>query len=132
MRMWGRAKSPDDVQAVLDSFTKAVYFDWMVEKYQRIVDALARLTEVSDELKEVELTEFIRFLDFQVFSYLKFFDHRLPDQHAENFYFEREWRIVGNLHFNLDDVERVILPQEYAKRFRLDCPDYYGQLTFVG
>lgn len=42
-----------------------------------------------------------RFLSFHIFSYLKFFDHSLNDDHEDNYYFEREWRVIGNIHFSI-------------------------------
>lgn len=71
------------------------------------------------------------FLDFQVFSYVKFFDHVLPDDHKYNYYFEREWRVLGNVGFRIEDVKRVLIPEKYARQLREDCPQYYGQLTFL-
>ena len=72
-----------------------------------------------------------RFLSLHMFCYLKFFDHELPDDAPDNFYFEREWRVCGNLQFNLQDVRRVLIPEEYAERFRQDLPEYYGQVNFT-
>ena len=66
----------------------------------------------------------------KVFSYLKSFDYRLPEDNEENYYFEREWRLLGSLTFILKDVRRVFLPEFYAERFRKKFPDYYGQVTF--
>lgn len=123
---WHKAYSTDDVQRVFDSLTLARYYDWMIHEYNKIFDEILSSKEIPATLDALR-----KFLDYKVFSYLVFFDHRLPDDHPDNFYFEREWRIVGNLEFNLDDVRRVILPKEYAKRFQQDCPDYCGQLTFV-
>lgn len=77
------------------------------------------------------LSELQRFLDFHIFSYLKFFNHSYPDNHPDNYYFEREWRVVGNIQFNINDVKRVFIPEKYAKQFRQDCPQFYGQLTFL-
>lgn len=77
------------------------------------------------------LSELQRFLDFHIFSYLKFFNHSYPDSHKENYYFEREWRVVGNVQFKIEDVKRVFIPGKCAKQFRQDCPQYYGQLSFL-
>ncbi|WDT79667.1 MAG: hypothetical protein MPW14_21460 [Candidatus Manganitrophus sp.] len=44
---------------------------------------------------------------------------------------EREWRILGNLHFTLQDIRRIILPESYAPRLREELPKYIGQITFV-
>ncbi len=70
------------------------------------------------------------FCDFELFSFFKFFDRGLPDEDVENFYMEREWRIVGRVPFALADVERVFLPRAFAARFRTDLPAYTGQLSF--
>jgi hypothetical protein len=66
-----------------------------------------------------------------VFSFLKFFDHEKADDDLENFYMEREWRKHGNLRFELTDVRRVMVPEQYAKRLRDDVPGYFGQVTFA-
>ena len=78
-----------------------------------------------------QLHQLQMFLEFHVFSYIKFFDHNYPDNHIENYYFEREWRVIGNIKFSIEDVMRILIPQNYAKRFRKDCPEYYGQITFL-
>ena len=71
-----------------------------------------------------------RFFDFHIFSFIKLFDDSLPDKDPENYYMEREWRLLGNLKFSFDNVVRVILPQKFAQQFRNDIPDYVGQITF--
>jgi len=116
-------------QVLLDSGSRASYFDRMIQEYHKVFRQLMRMRKMASVPDG--LREFQRFLNFCIFSYLKFFDHRLPDDDPGNFYFEREWRIVGNLKFSMDDVRRVILLEEYAKRFRQEFPDYYGQLTFA-
>jgi hypothetical protein len=69
-------------------------------------------------------------LSRHIFSFVKFFNPSLPDDHPDNFYFEREWRIVGNLDFSPNDVIRVLLPQNYSQKFREDVPQYVGQVCF--
>jgi Putative abortive phage resistance protein AbiGi, antitoxin len=71
------------------------------------------------------------FLGFHVFAFLKPFDASTADTDPANFYMEREWRVLGNVDFAVENVYRVFLPQEYARRFRDDLPEYAGQLTFV-
>jgi hypothetical protein len=70
------------------------------------------------------------FLGYHVLSFLKFFDGRSTDVNPENFYMEREWRILGSMEFQVSDVHRVFIPSNYAARFRRDLPEYNGQLTF--
>jgi len=77
------------------------------------------------------LMDLEHFLSFHIFSYLKFFDHGLNDEHEDNFYFEREWRTIGNIQFCLEDIRTVFLPEKYRKQFRKDLPDYYSQVIFM-
>jgi hypothetical protein len=72
-----------------------------------------------------------RFLDFDVFSYMKPFEARRADDDPDNYYMEREWRVVGKVPFTLDEVYSVFLPSAYAERLRSDVPDYGGQVSFV-
>jgi hypothetical protein len=71
------------------------------------------------------------FLGFHVSAFLKPFDASTADTEPENYYMEREWRVLGNVVFAVEEVYRVFLPQEYARRFRDDLPEYAGKLTFV-
>lgn len=77
------------------------------------------------------LHELRQFLDFRVFSYVKFFDASLADDDPNNFYMEREWRVVGNVQFAMSDVVRVFIPAAYSERFRRDVPSFSGQISFV-
>ncbi len=72
------------------------------------------------------------FLLNYVFTYIKCFDAKRVHDDEGNYYMEREWRIAGNVQFDLDDVRRVFLPESWSKRFRADLPSYTGQLSFVG
>jgi hypothetical protein len=71
------------------------------------------------------------FLLNYVFSFVKCFDAKRDIRDDLHYYMEREWRVAGNVHFNLDDVSRVFLPRKYARRFRADVPDYAGQTSFI-
>lgn len=116
-----------------DSRPRPLYFDDMLREYYSLFSMYrgSSLTQGLPFEVSQKLSRLRSFLDIQIFSYLKFFDDSLPDDAPDNFYMEREWRIVGNLKFELSDVYRVILPESYAKRFREDVPEYYGQVTFV-
>jgi hypothetical protein len=72
-----------------------------------------------------------QFLLINVFAFVKAFRGDSADEDPENYYMEREWRRYGDLDFTLNDVCRVYLPRHFAKRLRVDIPDYYGQVTFV-
>jgi len=111
-------------------------FDRMVPELHSMIERLGDLVMetratpgVPDEQRR--LYELLHFLNFRLFSYVKFFDESLEDDDPENFYMEREWRVLGNVRFDLGDVRRVIIPSSYAVRLRTDVPDFYGQVTFA-
>lgn len=70
-------------------------------------------------------------MNVYVFSFLKYFDATTSDEDPENFYMEREWRVLGDVKFELKNVHRIFLLPSYAERFREDMPGYTGQVTFV-
>ena len=70
-------------------------------------------------------------LSTQFFSLCKPFEGSRAEADPHNYYMEREWRVLGNLRFTLDEVCRVILPPSFARRFRADVSDYCGQVTFA-
>lgn len=71
------------------------------------------------------------FLMYRVFSYLKFFDPRLSHSDRDNFYLEREWRVVGNVQFTISEVIRLLVPDSFGARLRQDLPAYSGQVQFL-
>jgi hypothetical protein len=71
------------------------------------------------------------FITTHVLAFVKIFDDALADDDPDNFYMEREWRVLGSVRFQLDDVARVFLPRSYARRIRDDLPEYVGQVDFL-
>lgn len=108
----------------------AEHFDQTIREYhdlfQQLRDAQSELTGPLKRLFPIK-----EFLDDHIFSFLKFFDESKPETDPENYYMEREWRILGNVHFTLNDIRRIILPEPYASRLREDLPKYVGQITFA-
>jgi hypothetical protein len=72
-----------------------------------------------------------RFIQNEVFSFIKVFDSSLSDDHPDNYYMEREWRVRGPVRFDLANVWRIIIPERYRDRLRQDLPEYTGQVTFA-
>jgi hypothetical protein len=99
-------------------------FPWVSMNGPGRKDVPAELLKVLEEL--MMLKSFLN----DLFSYFKFFDTKESEASTRNFYMEREWRTRGVLEFSLDDVHRVIFPAAYARRFRRDFPDFFGQITF--
>ncbi|MEZ8695126.1 abortive infection system antitoxin AbiGi family protein [Vibrio splendidus] len=119
-----------------ESVSKSQHFDEMLKEYHELFAIFRELAQKSDPSPGVSglykrVTELERFLAFHLFSYFKFFDHRKADDDPDNYYFEREWRIVGNLKFEIDDVKTVLIPSQYSRMFRDRFPQYVGQIVFT-
>jgi hypothetical protein len=120
-----------------DPYVDTPYADWSFYKHadpllwERRLRRLIAVLEESARRGVPDAFEAKNFLYYRLLSYIKAFDINRQDSDLENFYMEREWRCIGNVKFALGDVQRVILPEGFAKRFRSDVPDYYQQVTFV-
>jgi hypothetical protein len=102
-----------------------------VERLQALMVETRKSSGTTPDVKEfTEFKDLIIFLEFHLFSFIKCFDPGLDDTDSNNFYMEREWRVLGSVEFNLADVSRVLLPPEFARRLRTDVPEYVGQVEF--
>jgi hypothetical protein len=109
--------------------TRSEYFDETVDCYIRYCNNFIYFCKNSTEMPEEckNISEFMLYL----LSYMKFFDANKSDDDEENFYMEREWRSPYYIHFEIEDILRIILPNSYfSKKFRDDIPEYAGQITF--
>ena len=95
-------------------------------------DGTGKIHVTSEEAPlAMHLQDIASFLEEEVFSLIKFFDDSKSEDDPENYYMEREWRIMGHVNFLIEDVYRVILPESFVKRFRKDVADFNGQVTFA-
>ncbi len=102
-------------------------FDKMVEEYNDIFyNHLFKNTEIHDQARKLLI-----FLNSRLFGYLKFYDHTHPEAHEDNYYMEREWRVLVPVNFAISDVQTIFLPKEFAQNFSKDFPEYYSQLTLL-
>jgi hypothetical protein len=86
-------------------------FDWFGAEWEQFA-IRSRGAAIRNDIFSLEQK-----LAWLFFAQLKFFDSTKDDDHAENFYMEREWRVYGTIPFTIEDVARIILPQHFAKRF---------------
>lgn len=119
-----------------EEISKAKHFDEMLNEYQelfRIFGELAMAHDTTPGAMDLSqrVTQLQSFFDFHIFSYFKFFDHSKNDDDPHNYYFEREWRVVGNVSFSITDIRTVFLPSKYSERFRQNFPQYSGQVIFT-
>lgn len=65
-------------------------------------------------------------------SYIKLFDETLSPDDENNYYMEREWRILCSVEFDLKDVDTLYLPsKDYEKYFLNEFPDYAGNFCIL-
>lgn len=64
-------------------------------------------------------------------AYIKPFDADLPHDHPDNFYMEREWRKYGNLKFEPNHVQRIVVARGYGERLAAVYPTYAGNVLEV-
>ena len=61
-------------------------------------------------------------------SYIKLFDETLSQDDENNYYMEREWRILSSVEFDLDNIDKIYLPhKEYENYFMSEFPKYRGE-----
>jgi len=121
--------SKGDAHEPLEEVPLSELFDRMVPEFHALIGPTRKTPEVSDGFRRFH--ELYQFLNYRFLSYVKFFDDSLPDDHLDNFYMEREWRVVGNVHFGLDDVKQIFIPKDFSKRFHTDVPDFPGEIEFL-
>ncbi|UFU01111.1 abortive infection system antitoxin AbiGi family protein [Radiobacillus kanasensis] len=110
--------------------TRDQFFHHKIIEYFYTMERLKKKVGNDDQLTHL-LQEMDDFLVKNIFAFLKPFDASKADGDKNNYYMEREWRLVGNVKFSLSDVRRVLLPEKYAKDFRKELPDFYGQISFT-
>lgn len=101
------------------------------EFFDRLVADLTRVlpppwpsnaqADSDDPIREVQLRVLFDLLH-HVFAFMKFFDESLPEDHRENFYMEREWRVAGFVSFELQDVQRVYVAPGYGDHIKREFP----------
>lgn len=80
------------------------------------------LSKYSEEYGDIEKAQDKYHL--RVLSFLKSYDGMLPFDDPKNYYMEREWRALGRVRFNKQDIQSVCMPLSYKEKFLLDFPDY--------
>ncbi|WP_068673346.1 abortive infection system antitoxin AbiGi family protein [Oceanobacillus sp. Castelsardo] len=114
-------------------FAREMYFKENVKSYFSLMKDIKKiLKEQGIGMEHVQNLERLdSFLIKHIFAYFKPFDASKTDADEDNYYLEREWRIVGDVQFNIDDITRILIPERYGKKLREMLPNYYGQISFT-
>lgn len=125
MPVWYISKNSKHYSSGLnDNETYGDWHDMVFEEFKELSDRR--------ENKDQELKDLFHYLEWYIFSQMKFFDSEKDESNKENYYMEREWRILGALDFEgIKNVYRVILPPKYVEQFKKDFPAYCGQISFA-
>jgi len=107
---------------------------WQTEPYLSIhgTPALGILSQLLKRFCEGEFkddNDLQRDIMMKFFAYIKPFDVDKSLTDPENYYTEREWRLLGYLKFGLHDIQRVILPEVYHSRLLDEFPELRNKLT---
>jgi len=108
--------------------TRADFFDRMTKELYDYFDSLIG-EHFHDDEKRKKYQRLHEFIEIHIKPYYKFFDHTLPDAHTDNYYFEREWYVAGNVKFKMSDIRNVLLPQKDESKFRQKFPEYKGPVN---
>ncbi|RKQ35827.1 abortive infection system antitoxin AbiGi family protein [Oceanobacillus halophilus] len=105
------------------------YFTWK-SHMKKLIERNAQ--NENNTLEDMErLEQLDSFLIKHIFAYLKPFDASKTDADEDNYYLEREWRIVGDVAFSLNDITRILVPEKYGRKLREALPEYTGQISFT-
>jgi len=111
--------------------TRESYFNKITKELYSYFDNLIVESSQNPNGKSDKYRRLHSFIETQIKPFFQFFDYSLPDDDRDNYYFEREWRVVGNIKFKLNDVKRVFLPQEDVGDFGAKYPNYKGEIKVV-
>jgi Putative abortive phage resistance protein AbiGi, antitoxin len=128
LRFWTMA----DKRVAFHTKNRKVYFDkQFLEFYDCMREAKRfihlRRTGTPEANALISRLEGAQLFLSSFFGYCKCFDASRMEDDKENYYMEREWRLRRNLAFKIGQVERVILPQPFVRRFAKDVPGFSGE-----
>jgi hypothetical protein len=80
----------------------------------------------------MDIEVLMRGIDREFLSYCVPFRASRPADEMDNFYMEREWRALNDIRFAISDVRRVILPEKWAKPFRVAIENLHHAVRSLG
>jgi hypothetical protein len=99
---------------------------------QRDFAGAESLEDVDAMAKKLRTTLFYQTaMEAFLFGNLKFFDPGLSQDHAHNYYMEREWRVAGKVRFQPGNIQRVFVAAEFADLVRRDFPELSDRITKI-
>ncbi|MDB5052449.1 MAG: hypothetical protein JWM44_499 [Bacilli bacterium] len=93
---------------------------------EQISNMITQEGNIDDQYHDI-----FHFIDMQLLSFFKFYDHNKIDDDIDNFYMEREWRSLERIEFEIQDIKRIVIPSTFIKKFFRDMPNYNFHITTV-
>jgi hypothetical protein len=122
----------DDELPIHPKGNRGAHFDKMMNDISLLtVLPMDRDSGLSSAQKE-SLTRVTDFLWHHVLAFAKPFEALSGWNSKAHTYMKREWRLLGQLDFELKDIRRIFLPRAFRSRFRRDFPSYSGSISLVG
>lgn len=92
----------------------------LIESIDSRIKAFCAVAGDAESDSVLELTERVLTKDFVAF--IKPFNWQLPLVHPDNYYTEREWRLLGSVAITPHVVKRIVVARGYKARLRRDRP----------
>lgn len=80
--------------------------EYFLSRSNELRDAPASLGKTGANKNQI--AKLTNIFNAHILGYMKFFDHTLEEKH--NYYLAREWAVVGNVCFKLEDIDYLIVP----------------------
>ncbi|MDH4562146.1 abortive infection system antitoxin AbiGi family protein [Pseudomonas sp. BN411] len=94
---------------------------WLIEKLESEIKSLFIRADEDKAKNDLERVEDVLSRHFAAF--IKPYDRDLPIEHLKFYYTEREWRNVGSVKIDLQQVKRITVAKEYKQRLIDDMPE---------
>lgn len=127
-----------NIGSIMMLFNQVFNFSELLNKLKTVIPTGAINIFDNNVVKKIENGESHQILYSQqtaittMLAFIKLFDCELDSDHIDNYYMEREWRILDNLSFDLDDIKCIFLPNESFKRsFLEDFPNYKADIYLL-
>lgn len=94
---------------------------------------MSETVKLSDDDKAQEIISrlggYWPFVLANFYYYLKFYDDTKSEDDPDNYYTEREWRVVRNdVKFSIGDIRTIIAPREFSEALNEELPKFEGRI----
>ncbi len=115
-----------DIHAKFEGFVRHLY-DPLPEASSQRSRFLCAIPETPKEAIE----DLYALLTKDFMAFIKPYDAELSVDDINYYYAEREWRLLGGLKFNYQDLSKVIVKAGYAARLREAMPEYQWHILEI-